>query len=258
MAYNYIREYIKDILNKNREEKRIVNKYIVSTFIKSYIVFGNKHSITIECKNIYKLFKNIMKKENTIYKLLLNNCFIIDNLEFINLVDRLDILNDKTINYIYSMLDDIEDACSTNQETRANHYKKDFNYIVDNDDYLNEALGLIIGDKEIKDFLNYDEDFWKYIKTRIRRVDSRDDNKNRFYETVMHFDKDNKLDDMRVYVPYVINLKTSLVNIHEIKHAYDLYNKLGNYITEDVELFEEAAREKEKEFIKKYLPNINK
>lgn len=243
-----IKKEIKDIVRDNKEEKSLVSKYILSTLIKSITVFGINHNITLECRNIHKLFKRIYSYENAIYMFLLSKSEFIDYNEYIELIDKLDILNEKTIRYIYSLLDDIEDACETNQEIRAQHIKKDFKYITETDEYINEAIGLVLNEKDIKNFFNYPNDFWQYIKTKVRIVDSNDDNKNILYETVMHFDKNNKLDDMRIYVPKIINLKTALINVHEFKHAYDLYIMLGTSVDKENNLFEQDAAQEEEKF----------
>ena len=253
MEYKLIKEYVDEILEKNREQKRLVSMYIGIALLKSCIIYGSKHHITLECYEIYKLFKKICKKEKNMYEYILKNRTIINYDEFCDLVDKLEILNDKTITYLYSMLDDIEDACDTKQEIRANHAKKKFNYLIEDDDYTNETLGLVLSNDEIKEFLNYKDEFWKYINPRVRIVDSHSNKKNIIYETVMHFDSNNKLDDIRVYVPKIVNLKTALINIHEFKHAYDLYNNLGKSIPEDINPYEISARELEEEFVKKYL-----
>ena len=62
--------------------------------------------------------------------------------------------------------------------------------------------------------------------------------------------------DMRIIVPKIINLFTALVNVHEFKHAYDVYSVLGKKVSdEDASLYEKNAIDKEKEFVKSYLPD---
>lgn len=105
----------------------------------------------------------------------------------------------------------------------------------------------------IKNFLSFPEDFWIYITPKIRFVDSLGDEKEIIYEALMHFDLNDCLDDIRVFVPFVINLKTALICIHEFKHAYDLFNLLGKKVLILDDIFEKDARDKENEFIKKYV-----
>ena len=251
-----IKEDIKEIRQDNYEQKKVVSRYIKLDLIKSFIIFGYNHRITKECYKLYKQLNEIIDYENYLYYIINKNRIKINYSEFGEFIDNLDELNADTISYFYQMLDDIEDACDTKQEYRAQHFKRDFKFINESDDYYNETLGLTLSDSDILKFLNYSDDFWNYIRPRIRRVDYHDDDKNKLYEVVMHMDSNNCLDDMRVYVPYVINLKTALINVHEFKHANDLYYLLGSNVPEDSNPYEESAREKENEFVKKYLPNI--
>lgn len=107
---------------------------------------------------------------------------------------------------------------------------------------------------EIKEFLKFPDEFWNYIKNRIIYIDSSISDSEFFYNTLMKFDRENKLIDIKVIVPYAIDLKTTLVNIHEFKHAYDLYLNLGKTIDNE-EKYEDSAVEMEKEFVKKYKKN---
>ena len=64
--------------------------------------------------------------------------------------------------------------------------------------------------------------------------------------------------DIKVFVPKVVNLKTALINIHELKHAYDLYGLLGKKIADDNEFYEKEAKKFEKRFETEYMVNVYK
>lgn len=103
----------------------------------------------------------------------------------------------------------------------------------------------------VKAFLNYPEEFWIFISSRIIYVDSTIPGNEIFYNTFMKFDSQNKLQDIKVMIPSIIDLNTALITTHELKHAYDLYLRLGQEIDEEHESFEEDAIAVEKEFVKK-------
>ena len=104
----------------------------------------------------------------------------------------------------------------------------------------------------IKQFLNYPDEFWHYIHKRIIYVDSTIFGNEIFYNTLMKFDQNNCLQDIKVFIPYIIDMDTAKINVHELKHAYDLYLRLGQVIDEDTESFEEDAIALEHNFVKKY------
>lgn len=120
-----------------------------------------------------------------------------------------------------------------------------------NNNDLEQLKNLVIS------FLDFNDDFWNYIKSRIIYVDSNIKGNELFYNTLMKFDDDNKLIDIKVLIPYIIDLNTALVNVHELKHAYDLYLKLGEFIEDNTTQYEKQAIDKELEFQKKYI-NIKK
>lgn len=107
--------------------------------------------------------------------------------------------------------------------------------------------------KDIVKFLNYPDEFWEYIKPRIRRVEPLDEKNRFFYKTLLKFDKDDNLIDIKVIVPRVVDEHTACVNIHELKHAYDMYLLLNNPVNEKEPKYEEEARQMEKDFKKKVL-----
>lgn len=73
----------------------------------------------------------------------------------------------------------------------------------------------------------------------------------------MKFDDKDNLIDIKVFVPYIIDINTAKIYVHELKHAYDLYLKLGTKIDE-IEKFETDAIKLENEFEKQYKIHIRK
>lgn len=55
---------------------------------------------------------------------------------------------------------------------------------------------------------------------------------------------------MKVIVPKIIDLKTACVNVHEWKHAHDLYQIIGKPMDKSDEDYEKSAKEMEKKFQK--------
>lgn len=104
----------------------------------------------------------------------------------------------------------------------------------------------------VKEFLDFPLEFWEYIKKRIIYVDSKIEGNEIFYNTFMKFDNESRLIDIKVMIPYIIDIKTACVNIHELKHAYDLFLELGNIVNINGDEYEKNAIKLEKKFYKKY------
>lgn len=95
--------------------------------------------------------------------------------------------------------------------------------------------------------------FWIYIKTRVLFLDSHFEEDNDFYGVNIKLDDSNFLIDMKVLVPRIINLETSLVNVHEFNHAYYLYKTLGYPIVNDDIFYEEMVKSYENLFQDEYV-----
>ena len=104
----------------------------------------------------------------------------------------------------------------------------------------------------VKEFLDFPLEFWEYIKNRIIYVDSKIEGNEIFYNTFMKFDNDNRLMDIKVMIPYIVDIESACVNIHELKHAYDLFFELGNIVNINEDEYEKSAIKLEKKFYKKY------
>lgn len=243
---------IKERKSLNREQKFFMFKMFFETYLHSLFLYGRNDEITVETKSIWNKYNMIEKEEKSIYNYLLNNSNKINLDAALDLIDTLDEVNDETIYYYTDAFDDILDSCELKAKWRAQHRKKKFNTLVETDEYRITAFGLTLDFDSVKEYLNYPEEFWNYIFKKTAFID----NNNMFhdYSVLMRFDNEEKLIDMRVYVPRVNSLKTALINIHEFKHAYDLFLKLGQPITNEEE-YEIVAHNKEEEFIKTYVRN---
>lgn len=244
---------IRNIKRLNLEAIKLTLMNVIETYLHSLFTYGSNHPITKDVIRIWKEFKYNLIEEKKFYEFFLQNSSIINLNDCLALFDSITDRNDKLISYIYDCLEDIMTACETRCEIRATHSKRDFKTVLETDEFRKDAIGLILNFDDIKKYLNYPQQFWDYAESRIIRVDSTKEKNKSFYVTLMKFDNDNNLKDILIIVPYIINLQTSLVNIHELKHAYDLYNLLGSKISEDTELYENAARKEEENFSKKYI-----
>lgn len=249
----FLKEDIDDIRSLNRDEFWLIFKYCLEAIIKSIVMFGYQNNVTKETLCVLKEYLNINAERGKIMHFLLKNSKLIGNEEANNFLIAMENLNEQTIVYYYRVLDDIIDACECKQEQRAIRIKKDFATLIETNDYRASSVGLIITLEDIKSFLNYPDAFWQYVEPKINYVDSHLEGHDKFYSTLMRFDANDCLIDIKVIVPYIIDLKTALVNVHEFKHAYDLYNLLGNPVNEHDSIYEQEAREVEKSFVKEYV-----
>ncbi len=95
------------------------------------------------------------------------------------------------------------------------------------------------------------KEFWRYIKEKIHRFHGQS---NDFpWACFPITDQNNILIDIKLAVPYIVDEKTLLINIHELAHAYELYGLLGKECIYRVENSENFAKEKETLYLKLVL-----
>lgn len=258
-----LRDDVQNILYQDVEEFLLMAKYCLKAYVKSVICFGVQHPVTKDVVEIWKEFVSILIEEKNILKYLIQYSSLEDLEEVNAFMFELDDLNTETIQYYYQVLDGIESACEMKTDWRAVRPKKDFDTLIETDEYRKKLCSLTLSMEDIKSFLDYKQEFWKYIETRLIFIDSHFEEDKDFYGVNIKLDDYRCLMDMKVMVPTIINLETALVNVHEFHYAYQLFEILGSPITKSNQEFEESAKKCEccfqEEFMaKKYQKVLTK
>lgn len=227
------RKEISEIKKQNLETLLLILKYSIQNILES--IDNTKQSITV-LKEVYA----IINEE----KVLLN--FIKENLNQINsnsldkILDTLDEVNDKTIEYYYYLLENIDVNVDIEKQYRR------LNTLIDTPKYRKEVYGLTLTMEDVAEYLNYSIAFWEYILPHTIKTKNEE-----FYGVYPKIDKHKIVKDMKIIVPEIIDLKTAKINIHEFKHAYDMYTLLESpYIEKDYEV---EARAEEEQFEMEYV-----
>ena len=155
-----IKEYINDIKGLNIEEKLLMFKYYLEAYIKSIITFGISHKVTVDTKMMWNNYLIIMDEEQKIFRFMEYD----ETAKYISLLDD---TNSLTVKYYYNVFDDILDACDTSDSFRAEHSKKEFNTLIDTDEYRQEVVGLTIKLEDIMKFLDYPQEYWNYVNENV-------------------------------------------------------------------------------------------
>ena len=216
-----------------------------------YLSENNKsEEISAIIKTILQEYLEITTEEERMIQFLDTHYEEMDEEEVSIFLKDLACLKKETLTYYDSLLDHI-------QQGGTKIDKRDFKILTERDDFKIRLKGLLLTMEDIVSYLGYPADFWNYIASRISIRDSHIEEHKFFYLVNVKCDSQNHIVDMHVGVPAIINLETALVNIHEFKHAYDLYRRIGE-VFEEEEQYEEDAREEEKVFVKEYIhPLVN-
>jgi len=228
MKYNDTRQekVIKDILfTRNEEPKRIGR--IVLKGMKSYFnalkTFGPFSPVT---KETLKVIKDILKIQNINDKLLL---FILENIDQFdisateNVVLKLEKLTDSTYDSYQAILNEINEACRENDETKELRPKDGISTLLTNNRYKTMVLGLGETFDDIKDFLPYSEDYWEFIKNHLKTLPTTGEGARIMCGVVPLMDDDGVLYDFYTIVPKVVDYETAMESIGVYKRAHDLF-----------------------------------
>lgn len=248
-----LKEDVRGIYYQNIEEIFLMTKYCLIAYAKSIFTYGRKHFITQEIVQVWKEFFKIILEEKYILSYLVKNGLFEDFEEVNQFLFQLDDVNEETIQYYYDVLDGIETACEMNLEWKAMRPRKEFSTLIETDFYRKNLFFFTLSMEDIKNFLGYEEEFWKYIEKRVLLIDSHIQEDNEFFGVNMKFDDNYCLSDIKVFVPKIINLETALVNVHEFHHAYRLYKLLGEYVPEKSDSYEKMAKDSENVFQEEYV-----
>lgn len=244
------RELIKDIIDTINKNINFYLGYLIQIgrkYVRSYIKYGRDNKITLRYKEVLLMLTKIISEENYYYKILLINRkdLILEKIDsFLNELD--DVFN-KTYEYLERELDAIDYAYLTGNEYCATKSRKSFPLITETDKYRKEIVFRILGKNILKDYLNYSDEFWQFVDKRTIIIHFLDSKLADFYGVNYKLDKQDRLQDIKVFVPEIVGLKELLINIHEFDHANRLYALLNKEVP-DID-YEFLAKDKEKKFL---------
>ena len=249
-----ITDNIKSMKKGSYEQMCLITMYSLSSYFKSLFTFGSRSNVTRDNLNVIKEMFSILKTEREMLNFILRNLDKFEINATQDVVQMLDDLNDKTVEYYYSVIDEIEDAVDMKEERRGRRPIKNFPTLIQGNGYTNEVKALALNKKAIKDFLGYEEEFWQFIadkdKTEVRVP--YEGAKSMSYAVPLHDSTTGNVVDVKMYIPEIADLSSALLAIQTYEKAYGIWKCLGKkYIPIDF------AFERQEEFEKSYLPKMD-
>ena len=213
------------------EELLLIIKYSLNAYFMSLQTFGKDNRVTRDNLNIIKEMFLIIRRE----RILLN--YILDNIEKFNIdaaedaVGMLDKVNDKTIIYYYDLINSIEDAAETGHEFRGYRPRKEAKTLINDDSYISEVFALGMNINDLKMFLDYEDEFWDFIKEKIKVVDASIDITSKMVRATPISDEGNIV-DIDLLIPKIYDINTLYLSLEIIEEAHKIYSSIGCSIDE--------------------------
>ena len=238
---NDLNKYIKEKQKENISAKIDMYKEFLYLLINPLLQKGLKENFLQELIKIKNEYINIINCDTELMKKILCNANKYNSEAVDILLDKLDILMEKTVRYYYNLIDDYESELSIERNHPYKKIPKKIATLIDSEIYYKEVQGLSLTIDDIKDYLNYDNNFWNFIFSKTKIITNPYDNYDSKIDLygVWH---NNNLNSIKICVPEVIDLKTAQIAIHEFRHAHDLY--LNKFFNDNLE--QEAMSEEQK------------
>lgn len=226
---------IEGMKNGSYEQMTLITFYSLTSYFKSLFTFGKNSNVTRDNLNVIKEMFSILKKERQLLNYMLQHLGEFDVNAAEEVVHILDDLNDKTVEYYYSVIEEIEDAVDMKEERRGIRPRKEFPTLIQSNSYANEVVALTLNKKAIREFLGYEEEFWKHIedddKSHIRTT--YEGAVNLAYANAM-LNADGTVNRVKLYIPEIADLNSALLAIKIYQKAYAIYKSIGNVFDSSV------------------------
>lgn len=248
-----IRKELEEITKLNRKENIQLTIEYLKFYIKSIFQDPSGKDRRKELLNKLSEYHQIIKEENTYMSHIIKNIDKIKDFdELERILDELDILNESTYRFYDNILLEYDNNIYSDRLDRRIVPYRDFKTLLERTDYLEKVVALTITREELKDFYQQ-YDAWYYLINRTKIISQDIEGAEEFYGCYQLI-KNNTLEEIKICVPPITNLKSLEINIKEYKNAIDLYSHIGKEIPLD---FKENSELKLCEFKEKYLSKKN-
>lgn len=218
---------IKEMKNGSLEQMLLITFYSLSSYFKSLIVFGNNSKITKDNINVIREMFYILRNERTLLNYILKHIDEFDVAAVENVIAILDNANDESVYFYYDVLDDILDATETGQEFRGLRRKETIPSLISSLSYAKRVVALGTNIDDIKSFLGFEEEFWEFIKYKVKVINFDDSIEESMVYATPLCDDGGNVADILIMVPKVVDLESSLLAIKIYTKAYRIYKALG-------------------------------
>ena len=223
-------ELVKDIIYaKGIIPNRVmhVTKEGLSCYYLSSKTFGRTSRISKESLLSIREMQKIGKVELRLFHFILSNIdqVNLDSAEEVSL--RLDKLSERTYNDYLGVLTQIRIACDTKDEGRKIKPLAGIDSVLTNENYSRMVIGLMERLKDIKNFLNYEPEFWETIKPWYKEIPVNAEGAKHECAAVAIKDDAGNISIVKAHVPIVTDFETALIALDVIKKAHDYYLAIG-------------------------------
>ncbi len=226
-------ENICEMKDGSIEQMCLITMYSLGSYFKSLFTFGSSNKVTRDNLNIIKEMFKIIKTERTLLNYILQNFDKFDIAATQEVVEMLDDVNDKTVLYYYDVINGIEDAAELKEEHRGYRPRCGFPTLIEDSSYAEEVIALGENLESLKSFLDFEEEFWEFIKDKTKKVDTSIEIMEKMVYAIPIYNEEGYVVSLQLMIPRISNLESALLAIKIYKKAYDIYKMIGKKYDKD-------------------------
>ena len=251
--YKMLKEDITETKKLNVEAKYRMIRYSLGSFFRSLFTFGFSSPITKDCLKVIQEYSSIIEEENRLLSNMLKSDAPTERIDYF--YGELNDLCERTIDYYYKVLDDIDDACELGDEWRGKRDSKNFKTLIETEEYRLTLKALAIDLDDVQEFLNFPDDFWEFVKPRITWKEPYEELPRYYYSIhVYENEQTGLIEDFSLVLPTIIDLNTAKICVHELNHAYSVYRLLNTHISHEMErAINDSSKTTEENFEHQYV-----
>lgn len=219
----------------------------MQTLISSAYSFGLASKATKETLKLFGEFINILGRENDLYYYLYKHSKYADNEAVGGFIEEVFILGENTFKYYMDYLDEILVACDLRQEHRVIRDKKNFKTLIESNEVFSRLLEIVIDEEDILSFLDVSREFRDFLdedNLRVCYLNYNDAIEREFIGVIPKRDENNRLKNIKLFVPTIISLDTAKMYAYVVYSAYLLYQNKEEITDEILEKIDTLARDK--------------
>ena len=235
---------------------RGVVKKGMTSYFNALKTFGPRNPITKQALISIKEILQNYKMEKVLFYFILDNIESMDYDATRDVVSTLEDLDKQTISDYNCLLDNINNACEKKDDERVLLPEGRVNSLLSNKKYEAMVIGLTETISDVKAVLPYEEEFWEYIKPKLRVLQTNGEGARHECGFRLVYDENNKLHDIPIIaVPKVVDYETAMEAIRIYKRAHYLYSCLGKDMSE---IQETNANEEQMQYRKNIEKKANR
>lgn len=210
------------------------SKTCITAMIQSIKTFGINSKATKEIIKAFIEYRKTLIAETNLYNYLYYRLKIAEFDAVDGFLQDLFTLSDDTYAYYDDYLEEILVACELKQEHRIIREKKNFQTLIESNEFFDRLLEILIDEDDVLDYLHVSKEFMEFINEQDLRtiyVNYNDELEREFIGVNYKLDENGLLKDLKLFVPTIIDLNTALIYCHTVSSAFELFKLLGKKVT---------------------------